>query len=209
MLFIFALPFSITAQSISAPWVGTSLKGEPCEGGQGLGPFDYLKREQFLPQLNIVEEHHFTPNVQNLISGQEGTIPGDLDFALRPWPNHHRVLASLIRYALEKRDRPLKAPAECYLQRAINFSPKDATAQMLFGIYLHRLGYKQEALKHYQDAEKISPENPELHYNLGLLLVSIKKYNEAKQHAIKAYQGGYPLPGLKNQLARVGYWQDK
>jgi hypothetical protein len=35
-----------------------------------------------------------------------------------------------------------------------------------------------------------------------------KDYDLAKTHAKKAYELGFPLPGLKNQLIKVGKWED-
>jgi tetratricopeptide (TPR) repeat protein len=45
----------------------------------------------------------------------------------------------------------------------------------------------------------------ELHYFLGLTLIDAKNYEKAQEHARRAYELGYPLPGLANKLAAVGY----
>ncbi|MCI0653152.1 MAG: tetratricopeptide repeat protein [Methylococcaceae bacterium] len=208
----FALPMLNANAAGSAPWIGVTLKDQPCGGkGQGFGPFDYLERRQLGKELKLVEDHYFTKKVETLVSGQEGPIGHDIDYTLRAWPNHHRALVSSIRYADREKGKLEEdvPPPECYLQRAINFSPKDAIPHLLFAIYLHKLGFQEKALQQYKQAEDINPNNPELHYNLGLLLVSMKQYEEAKIHARKAYQAGYPLPGLKRQLTKLGYWQDK
>jgi tetratricopeptide (TPR) repeat protein len=209
-LCISAFPIYGHSEKAIANWTGETLKGLSCRGNsQGFGPFDYLQRSQFAEELAVVEEHHFTPKVQALEFGQEGTVAGDLDYTLRAWPNHHRALVSLMQYAIQKKQPPPLTPVECYLQRAISFSPNDPTPRLLYAIHLHKHGYKQKALDQYKTAEAINPNNPELQYNLGLLLVSMKKYDEARNYALKAYRGGYPLPGLKKKLARLGYWDDK
>jgi hypothetical protein len=38
------------------------------------------------------------------------------------------------------------------------------------------------------------------------LLTQLKDYEKARKHAKKAYDGGYPLPGLKNQLKAANQW---
>lgn len=211
---ILAIPLQSFGQDSTnkngAPWIGVTMNGKPCTGkGQGYGPFDYLQRQQFSAQLNKVETFHFTSDVELLISGVGGRrVENDLDYILRAWPNHHRALAAIIQFKTSGKGKPY-SPIECYLQRAIKFSPKDFTPGMLYGVYLHKLGFRGKALKQYQRAEEVSPNNPELHYNLGLLLVSMKKYDEAKNHAIKAYKGGYPFPGLKKKLSKLGYWKNK
>lgn len=50
-----------------------------------------------------------------------------------------------------------------------------------------------------------SADSAELHYFLGLMLANQKRYTEAVDHAHKAYDLGYPLPGLKRKLQRAGY----
>ncbi|MBK8750852.1 MAG: hypothetical protein IPL99_04020 [Candidatus Competibacteraceae bacterium] len=43
-------------------------------------------------------------------------------------------------------------------------------------------------------------------FGMGLLYFDLKQYGLAKQYAQKAYQLGYPLPGLRKKLASVGQW---
>jgi Tfp pilus assembly protein PilF len=41
-------------------------------------------------------------------------------------------------------------------------------------------------------------------YDYGLLLIDMREYAQAKEHAVKAYAPGYPLPGLRKKLAQPG-----
>lgn len=47
-------------------------------------------------------------------------------------------------------------------------------------------------------------DSAEIHYFLGLLLVEENKIDEAVLHARRAYELGYPLPGLMAKLERLG-----
>jgi hypothetical protein len=38
--------------------------------------------------------------------------------------------------------------------------------------------------------------------------VQRKNYEEARNYAKKAYELGFPLPGLKNQLIQAGKWEE-
>jgi len=38
--------------------------------------------------------------------------------------------------------------------------------------------------------------------------VELKEYDLALKHALRAYELGYPLMGLKNKLKRLGVWAD-
>jgi tetratricopeptide (TPR) repeat protein len=48
-------------------------------------------------------------------------------------------------------------------------------------------------------------ESAEIHYFLGLALLRLKDYDNARLHAKRAYELGYPLPGLSRKLADAGY----
>lgn len=194
-----------------APWIGDTLKGVPCRGPKmKFGPYDYLLRHQFPNQLKVVEEYHFAPSVEQLIKGQTTVSPmGDISYTLTAWPNHHRALYSSIRDRLNTWKSPKKSRwtvAECFLQRAIHFSPKDGTAYMLYGILLHQTNQRSMALKNYRKALEIQPQNAQAKYNLALLLVDMKEYAEAKKYALELYAKGYPLPGLKDNLKSAGQW---
>ena len=198
--------------SANAPWIGDDLQGIQCRThGQGYGPYDYLRRHQLPEELHIVERVHFTSTVEQLISGATSTNPlKDIHYTLNAWPNHHRALYSLIQYQISKGYKAMKvrSPAECYLQRAINFSPNDGTSQMLYGLLLHRINHREQALKQYQNALKSSPSSTQTKYNLGLLLMELGKFTEANRYAQELYSRGYPLLGLKNKLIQSGYWSE-
>lgn len=199
-----------------APWVGEAFDGIPCKGqNENFGPFDYLQRASLSSELRIVERYHFNANVEQLIAGQSNTtgpLP-DLDYTLRAWPNHHRALNSAVRYRISelnsKRTRSRRLPtAECYLQRAINFSPKDGTAIMLYAMFSQRANDKPKALQLYRESLKIDANNLQTQYNLGLLLTDMGKFEEANSYAQKVYSSGYPLPGLKQKLVKSGHWKE-
>ena len=209
MMFIMSAFQTGNVQAAGAPWVGTTLWGTPCTGaGEGYGPFDYLLRSQYSKELILVESAHFTPNVENLISGSTGSLTADLGYTLRAWPNHHRALNSVVRLRVRMGSnfpRSGDPPAECYLQRAINYSRKDSTAQMLYAMLLHRMSQNEKALQYYQAAENLSPNDVQIKYNMGLLLCDMGRYQEAKSLANEVYAQGYPLPGLRRRLSAKGY----
>ncbi len=196
---------SATAQDANpAPWIGTNFSGVHCEGrGQGYGPFDYRLRGSYTAELSLVESAHFTPAVENLISGATNTSPmSDIDYTLRAWPNHHRALNSIIRFNLnDPKSQTAGYPAaECYLNRALNFAPKDATARMLYAVLLHRIGSQKEALEVYQQASELEPDNMQIMYNKALLLADMGQRSEAEAIATFVYSREFPLPGLRRKL---------
>ncbi|NYE60126.1 tetratricopeptide (TPR) repeat protein [Duganella sp. 1224] len=161
--------------------------------------------------LTVVENYHFTPNVERLIRGASGALGADIGYTLEHFPNHHRALAAMSRLALrDKTNKPHGAhyTVECYFERALRFRADDARVQALYGAYLLALGQIDAALEKLEAAARLEPANPTAHYNLGLLYLKKKDYDKARASAQQAYGMGFPLPGLKNKLIAAGEWRD-
>lgn len=175
-----------------------------------IGPFDYTDPVDVAQKIPVVEQYHFNSDVENLVKGQTSAyIMQDLDYVLRAVPNHHRALYSVARYQLKTRQvDPRYRSAECYFDRAMRFRPNDATVRLIHGIFLARKGDKVAALAEYKAALEIDPGSAEAHYNSGLLYLEMKDFDNARAHAHKAYELGYPLQGLKRKLERAGEWRE-
>lgn len=178
------------------------------------GPYDY--RDQSLMgkggPRDLVDGAHFTADVQSLSGGNTEALPGgDLDYTLRAFPNHHQALYTMINYytdTLAKTRPPMRWSAECYLDRAMRFQPDDETVWMLYGVYLSRINRLDDAITKFQHAESLKPDSPEIHYNLGLMYLKLKRYEDSLKHAHLAYAAKYPLMGLKNKLKSLGVWTE-
>lgn len=174
---------------------------------QSGGDYTHAEDQQ---NLKAVEQFHFTPNVERLIRGESGSLGADLDYTLQHFPNHHRALSTMARLGLrDKSVHPAgaKYSIECYFERAIRFRPDDATVRSVFGGYLLALGQDQHALEQFQEAARLAPDNATIQYNLGLLYWKLKDIPHAREAAQRAYQLGFPLPGLRNKLQAAGQWQ--
>jgi tetratricopeptide (TPR) repeat protein len=175
-------------------------------------PLDYNDPDNKGHILYLVEVNHFTSSVETLQHGDTGSIGVDLSYVLNAFPNHPRALNAMARLA--EKDHTLqpygaKYSIECYFQRAMDFAPTDPTPPMLYAIYLASHGKDQEALQNYQLSEKIEPDNPNLQYNMGLLYFKMKEYDKSLEYAHKAYDGGFPLPGLRQKLQKAGVWKNE
>lgn len=175
------------------------------------GPFDYMDRFNYLGQLKVVEDFHFTSDVENLIRGSTSTTPaGDMDYTLHAWPNHHRVLAALVKYSIREKSThfsEMKYPVECYFDRAIRMNEKDAQVRSIYSAFLSHRGRNKEALEQLEVAADLEPDNATVLYNLGLVYFKQRNYEKASQYAEKAYALDYPLPGLRNKLIQAGKWR--
>jgi tetratricopeptide (TPR) repeat protein len=179
--------------------------GPPLDQNHWSMPVDYRDpKEKY--KKDIVERFHFTPEIENLIKGQNGPLPGDIHYTLIQLVNHHRALQAMANWQLKHPRKPGDEffPADCYFERALAFTPDDPLIYMIWGNYVFKLKDYSRAVEIYQRAEALAPDDPEVHYNLGLLYAELKEYDKAKEHAIKAYAQNYPLPGLRNKLLKAG-----
>jgi tetratricopeptide (TPR) repeat protein len=192
-----ALPFEAGAQELAVvPGCGP-LKN-------AYGPFDYRDPSARKNNLPIVEEFHFTPDVEMLVRGQSGPIIGDLNYTLRAFPNHWRALQAISRYSLQGGHFPETQSipsAECYFERAIAYVPDDGTVHAIYASYLLKRGDREGARKQYEEALRLEPNSAEINYTAGLFFLELGDLERAKQLAKVAYDAGYPLPGLRNKIA--------
>jgi tetratricopeptide (TPR) repeat protein len=198
---------TLAATLLGASALAQGTCGGPLEENNFGRPIDFYNPQE-KKQVEVVERFHFTRRVEQLTVGESGTLPDDLHYTLKHIPNHPRALNAMSRWHLANRN-PAGSPlweAECYFDRAIEFRPKDATIRLLYGIHFHKKKEFEQARLRYEDAVSVSPEYAEAHYNLGLLYFDLKQYDKAEAAALKAYSLGYPLPGLRNRLKRVGKW---
>ncbi len=173
------------------------------------GPWDYTN-PQDQSMLALVEEFHFRNDVF-MLRGSLNGLTNNLSYTLGRFPNHHRALDALSRLAVrEGTNQPGTAEysINCYFERAMRWRPRDVGVRLVHAIHHYRSGRVDEAIAEAREGLKLAPNSAELHYNLGLFLVKKGDYAAARRHAQQAYRQNYPLPGLRQQLERVGQWSN-
>ena len=173
------------------------------------GPYDY--RTAPMERRKIVEDYHFTPQVEHLRKGQSGSVIGkDLTYTLRAFPNHPRALNAMANLA--RREKNIKPAGsaftlDCWFQRALTFAPDDPNVRGVYGVQLLKDDKPKEALDQFRKAETNSSSG-NLYYNMGLAYFDLKEYDKARDYAKKASARGFNLPGLKHKLEKVGEWKE-
>jgi len=173
------------------------------------GPFDY--RSATPAERGLVEGAHFTPQVEQLIRGQQGYLVSDIDYTLRAFPNHPRALKSMMELGFRsKTDKVFGAnwPVWCYFDRAIRFKADDPLVRLVYAMYLHRKGKSSEAIVQLKEAEKLGTDSANLHYNMGLIYLDAGDFESSLTQAHKAYELGFQLEGLRNRLKRANKWRE-
>jgi uncharacterized protein (TIGR02996 family) len=173
------------------------------------GPFDYRKERE--KSLRVVEGFHFTPNIENLIRGNSGTLGSELNYVLRASPNHHRALMSMMRLGdrLQTDQPPGSAHTmDCWFERALRFQPDDTIVRLIFATYLTEHQRKAEAMEQLERATVAAADNAFTHYNIGLVYFDLKEYDKSLQQAHKAMAMGFQRTTLREMLRKAGHWED-
>lgn len=202
----------VVVGTIVSPWAlaqqGDSSCGNPFVNG--FGPLDY--RVEQGQNRKIVEDYHFTPRVESLISGTTSSLGADIDYTLRAFPNHHRALISMMNLGFR-----LKSPTppgaqfsiECYFRRALQFRPDDTIARTIYAKYLASSGRKPEAIRQLETVVQEAKENAFSQYNAGLIYFEMGEFDKALLQAHRALSLGFDRQGgLKQQLQAAGKWVD-
>ena len=175
----------------------------------GYGPYDYRTTRD--NRLRIVESHHFNVRVENLISGQSGSIGGDIGYTLHAFPNHHRALRAMMRLG-ERMKTPqpygVRFTVECYFKRALHFAPDDTVARMLYATFLTKDNREADAAAQLERATYDAGDNPFTHYNIGLVYMDLKHFDKALRQAHSALALGFPRLDLQNALKQAGQWRE-
>ena len=218
--------FAVLSLAISLQTVPSVALAELCGGPLSNNnfdrPLDYTSAEDRYGwsegqknKLALVENAHFTAEVEQLLKGVNGPLPGDIHYTLMHWPNHYRALNAMANWHLQNpnpKDEECDCiewllPPECYFTRAITFKPKDPMLYYVLGVYLHKKEELDKAEDAYNDALRLGLNAPEFNYNYGLLMIDLGNYDRAMEFASKAYSQGVPFPGLRNKLQQAGRWQ--
>jgi tetratricopeptide (TPR) repeat protein len=169
-------------------------------------PEDFHRgRARALDLRSSVEKNHLKPAHQCVREMDVGCAEHELDFVLRWVPNHPQGLELMSRFAVE-RGKPKSALP--YLDFAIEQYPQYVSSYIIYGIHRYRMEQYSSAVDRFKQALQRNPDSASAHYNIGLTLVKLNRFSEARKHAKRAYELGYPLQGLKKQLKERGAWSE-
>lgn len=184
------------------------------------GPFDY-RPEHYIPEttyrshsalLKIVENAHFTPEVEANFRGKTSTTSGpDMAYTLHAFPNHHRALLSMIALGEKDRtDKPFGSPyvIECWLKRAVAFRPDDHIVRMIYASFLVKSARHEEADGHLRLAAEDTESNAFTFRNIGMIYLDMKRYDDALAFAHRSIALGLAGGPLQEGLKAAGRWTE-
>jgi len=178
--------------------------------GVDLGHIDYRLRSSspdVAKGVKDLDNYHTTPARNELMKARPHaqTVVSNLDFSLRHSPNHHEALRLLVKYELDGGNLAGYPSSRCYLDWAHRYAPDDPTVLQYGGIYFWKKGDVPRAEAWFLKSLEFQPDSADANYNLGLMYFDQKDMEKARKYARQAYAAGFPLPGLRDKLARAGY----
>ncbi len=190
-------------QLVWATSISMAIMSSPAQAAYG-EPFNYYEPA---PDkiLENVEKYHLGQGIEKARTGKYEYAWSEFAFMLHYFPNHPVALTQIGNLSIQM-ENPKRA--EKYFDNAIRLFPHEANTYALQGVFLHNQGHFDKAIESYEKALKLNDTPLEFHYNLGLALFATEDYQASLEHAQKAYQHGYPLPGLKEKLKSVSVWKE-
>lgn len=106
---------------------------------------------------------------------------------------------------LAHRARREYAQALEYFALAMDKQPRYAGSYQSAALTLEERGNLDEARAVLERGlQGTEEQSADIFYSLGLLCLKLKQLDEAERYGRRAYELGYPLPGLRNKLAAAG-----
>ena len=129
------------------------------------------------------------------------------NFALTKCPAENALFPEIVTHlGLTLLEAGALGKAEEQFDRAISSHPDYAGAYVAKSSLLKKRGSVDAAIAVLLQGSKATEgQSAELENVLGLAYFQKKNYEKARDHARTAYSLGYPLPGLRDKLAKAGY----
>jgi tetratricopeptide (TPR) repeat protein len=194
-----------------------SLIGGKSEFGQEIGR-DTVARWQDQMGLCWRYLHHHCGAILQLNRAKTARIASDREFALnsaikedqlaaRYCPASHPFSADIATHiAMSYVEAGDFVKATQSLDWVIQTHPAFPQSYLMKSSLLRRAGKAGAALEVLEAGDlATNGQSAEIHNAIGFAYLNAKDYEKARQHARKAYELGFPLPGLRDKLADAGY----
>ena len=118
-----------------------------------------------------------------------------------PYFAHIAIQMAAIMQEQEEHDAAIQM-----LRSTIVAQPKNGVLYSAMAVMQRKLGQLTEAKQTLlQGNEALEGKSAEINYNLALILLELGEIDDAVTYAESAYELGFPLPGLRLKLAKLGH----
>jgi len=99
--------------------------------------------------------------------------------------------------------------ARAFLETAIKEQPDRSEPYTALALFYRSESRRDSALEILRQGDNATDgKSAEIKYNLGLISLEAGDVDSAVTYAARAYDLGYPLPGLRYKLEKLGRWPD-
>ena len=171
-----------------------------------MGPEVWYALHHYCAALIIANRAKSEPDKKERTGLLKRVIDED-QFTLDHIPDTHPMHAEIAAHmALAHRDLGQKEAALRYLDMAIEGCPTCPIGYQAKAMLYRDAAQPAQAREVLESGDRaLEGKSAALHYLLGLVLMDLKDFPAAQEHARRAYELGYPLPGLRDRLARAGH----
>jgi tetratricopeptide (TPR) repeat protein len=129
------------------------------------------------------------------------------EYSLKTCPKTNRQFSvALTHMGMVYAEAQEYAKASAMFDDAIDLHPDYDGAYLAKGIMLRRQGKREESREALLAGSTATQgSSAELENALGLAYFDSKQFEAAREHARRAYALGYPLPNLRDKLAKAGF----
>jgi tetratricopeptide (TPR) repeat protein len=188
---------------------------------QGIQPLSKAEISAWRSQLGddvFTYVHHHCAGLIWLQRARLATVPSERDFALqsaeyesnftliRIPPESDTYADILVHMGQIKRAAGNGNAALDFFEQAIRSRPDRAAGYLGKSLVMRDRKKTDQAIEALRAGSRATGgESRELEYHLGLALLDAGQFEDARGHARRAYELGFPLPALRDRLAAAGY----
>jgi len=171
-----------------------------------MGPDVWYGLHHYCAALIIANRAKAEPDKKERAALLKRVIDED-QFTLGHIPDTHPMHAEIAAHmGLAHRDLGQKEAALRYLDMAIDGCPTCSIGYQAKAMFYRDAAQPAQAREVLEAGNRaLEDKSAVIHYLLGLVLMDLKDFAAAQEHARRAYELGYPLPGLRDRLARAGH----
>ncbi len=171
-----------------------------------LGPDVWYALHHYCAGMIIATRAKAEPDKKERLALFNRAIDED-QFTLQRMPQAHPMRAEIAaRMGLLYAEIGQPDLALQHFDIAIDGCPSCGVGYEAKSMYLKSHGQLEAARDVLVAGDKaVDGSSAQIHYFLGLVLLELKDFDAASEQARKAYGQGYPLPGLRDLLAKAGH----
>lgn len=198
--------YMVSGAGVDSSFAGRVSEAEVKNWEQRTGPEVWYSLHHYCAGLILAKRARMEPDKDKRAYELRGVL-SEYTFTLMRVPESHPIHAEIAaRMGIIYGELGDDEAAMQHFDLAIKSCPACPVGYLQKSVFFRAQGDLPDARQILEQGNKaLDGASAEIHYFLGLVLLGMKEYAVAQEHARMAYEKGYPLPGLRDKLAAAGY----